>query len=97
MHLTLHFDILIGVVIDPFELRDLDMNYKVELKANYGSNEEYLKATTKIFEDLQENLIDLQQELIKAVTYIYNLDNIKSLEKYTYTERFAVYLIKGSL
>lgn len=46
------------------------------------------------FEDLQENLIDLQQELIKAVTYIYNLDNIKSLEKYTYSERFAVYLIK---
>ena len=62
--------------------------------SNYGSNEEYLKATTKIFEDLQENLIDLQQELIKAVTYIYNLDNIKSLDKYTYSERFAVYLIK---
>lgn len=75
-------------------LKDLDRNYKVELKQNYGSNEEYLKATTKIFEDLQENLIDLQQELIKAVTYIYNLDNIKSLEKYTYSERFAVYLIK---
>lgn len=46
------------------------------------------------FEDLQENLIDLQQELIKAVTYIYNLDNVKTLEKYTYSERFAVYLIK---
>ena len=75
-------------------LRDLDRKYKVELKQNYGSNEEYLKATTKIFEDLQENLIDLQQELIKAVTYIYNLDNIKSLDKYTYSERFAVYLIK---
>lgn len=43
-----------------------------------------MKVTTKIFEDLQENLIDLQQELIKAVTYIYNLDNIKTLEKYTY-------------
>ena len=67
-------------------LRDLDRNYKVELKQNYGSNEEYLKATTKIFEDLQQNLIDLQQELIKAVTYIYNLDNIKSLDKYTYYE-----------
>ena len=80
---------------DGFEiLMDLDRKYKVELKQNYGSNEEYLKATTKIFEDLQENLIDLQQELIKAVTYIYNLDNIKSLDKYTYSERFAVYLIK---
>lgn len=53
-----------------------------------------MKATTKIFEDLQENLIYLQQELIKAVTYIYNLDNNKALDKYTYSERFAVYLIK---
>ena len=59
-----------------------------------ASNENYLKATTKIFEDLQENLIDLQQELIKAVTYIYNLNNNSELEKYTYTERYAVYLIK---
>ena len=75
-------------------LRDLDKKYKFELKQNYDSNEEYLKATTKIFEDLQENLIDLQQELIKGVTYIYNLDNNTALDKYTYSERFAVYLIK---
>ena len=75
-------------------LRDLDKNYKFELKQNYGSNEEYLKATTKVFEDLQENLIELQQELIKGVTYIYNLDNNTALDKYTYSERFAVYLIK---
>jgi len=75
-------------------LRDLDKKYKFELKQNYGSNEEYLKATTKIFEDLQENLIDIQTELKKAVTYIYNLDNNSLLEKYTYSERFAVYLIK---
>lgn len=46
------------------------------------------------FEDLQENLIDLQQELINAVTYIYNLNNDSKLEKYTYSERYAVYLIK---
>lgn len=75
-------------------LRDLDKDYKFELSSNYGSNENYLKATTKIFEDLQENLIDLQQELIKAITYIYNLNNNKELDKYTYTERYAVYLIK---
>ena len=75
-------------------LKDLDKNYKFELSNNYGSNENYLKAITKIFEDLQENLIDLQQELIKAVKYIYNLDNNKALNKYTYSERFAVYLIK---
>ena len=75
-------------------LRDLDKEYKFELKQNYGSNEEYLKTTKKIFEDLQENLIDIKQELIQAVTYIYNLDNNESLEKFTYSERFAVYLIK---
>ena len=73
---------------------DLDENYKFELLDNYGSNENYLKATTKIFDDLQENLINLQGELIKAVTYIYNLNNDSNLEKYTYYERFAVYLIK---
>ena len=75
-------------------LRDLDKDYKFELKQNYGNNVEYLKVTTKIFDDFKENLLDLQQELINAVTYIYNLDNNKLLEKYTYSERFAVYLIK---
>ena len=75
-------------------LKDLDKDYKFELSNNYGSNENYLKAINKIFEDLQRNLIDIQQELIKAVTYIYNLDNNKALDKYTYAERFAVYLIK---
>lgn len=75
-------------------LRDLDKKYQFELKQNYGNNEEYLKATIKIFEDLQENLIDIQEELKNAVTYIYNLDNNSLLEKYTYSERFAVYLIK---
>ncbi len=75
-------------------LKDLDKDYKFELNNNYGTNEDYLKATTKVFEDLQENLIDLQHELIKAVTYIYNLNNNSGLEKYTYTERYAVYLIK---
>ena len=54
----------------------------------------YLKATIKIFEDLQENLIELQLELKNAVTYIYNLYNNSKLEKYTYAERYAVYLIK---
>ena len=38
-------------------LRDLDESYKFELKQNYGNDEEYLKATTKIFEDLHENFI----------------------------------------
>ena len=75
-------------------LRDLDENYKFELKQNYGSNEEYLKATTKIFEDLQDKIIEIQEEFKNAVTYIYNLDNNQLLEKYNCSERFAVYLLK---
>lgn len=75
-------------------LKDLDENYKFELKQNYGSNEEYLKATTKIFEDLQDKIIEVQEEFKNAVTYIYNLDNNQLLEKYTCSERFAVYLLK---
>ena len=75
-------------------LKDLDKDYKFELSNNYGSNESYLKATIKIFEDLQENLFDLQLELKNAITYIYNLNNDSKLEKYTYSERYAVYLIK---
>ena len=75
-------------------LRDLDENYKFELKQNYGSNEEYLKATTKIFENLQDKIIEIQEEFKNAVTYIYNLDNNQLLEKYTCSERFAVYLLK---
>ena len=38
----------------------------------------------EVLKDLQENLIDFQQKLIKAVTYIYNLDNNSRLEKHTY-------------
>ena len=75
-------------------LKDLDENYKFELKQNYGSNEEYLKATTKIFENLQDKIIEIQEEFKSAVTYIYNLDNNQLLEKYTYSDRFAVYLLK---
>ena len=75
-------------------LKDLDENYKFELKQNYGSNEEYLKATTKIFEDLQDKIIEVQEEFKTAVTYIYNLDNNPLLEKYTYSERFAVALLR---
>lgn len=64
-------------------LKDLDEDYKFDLKTNYGSNEEYLKVTTKIFEDLQENLIDLQQELIKAVTYIYKYEKRQTYWKWS--------------
>lgn len=75
-------------------LKDLDENYKFNLKQNYGSNEEYLKATIKIFEDLKDKIIEIQAEFNNAVTYIYNLDNNQLLDKYNCSERFAVYLLK---
>ena len=48
---------------------------------------------------MQEQLTEIQQELINAVTYIYNLDEKEDLKPYSANERYAVYLIthKGSL
>ena len=89
---------IMGLLTD--QLQDiLNFCHEEKIKAVFSGRKEHLsdkvlKAINKIFEDLQRNLIDIQQELIKAVTYIYNLDNNKALDKYTYAERFAVYLIK---
>ena len=80
-------------------LKDLDENYKFDLSNNYESDENYLKETKVIFNNLQDQLIEIQQELINAVTYIYNLDEKEDLKPYSASERYAVYLIthKGSL
>ena len=75
-------------------LKSFYKNYKFELLGNYKSNENYLKNVNTIFEILKYRLLDLQEDLKKAVTYIYNLDNDFILQKYTYSERFVVYLVK---
>ena len=80
-------------------LIDLDENYNFKLSGNYGSDENFLKETKKIFNNLQEKLIHIQEELKNAVNYIYNIDNKEELKPYSSQERYAVYLIKhkGSL
>lgn len=75
-------------------LKELNDKYKFDLNLTYNNDTDYLEATHTIFENLKENLVDLQKELINSIDYIYNLNNVKSLEKYTYSERYAVYLIK---
>lgn len=75
-------------------LKDLNGDYKFEMKNNYGSDEAYLKAVKKIYNDLKEDIIAVQLQFIHAITYIYNTGEIEKLEKYTYTQRYAVYLIK---
>ena len=75
-------------------LKDLDEFYKFDLLASYENDENYLKAMNKIYHDLKDNLIYLQENLIDAVNYIYNIDDIEELRPYTHSERYAVYLIK---
>ena len=53
-------------------LLDLDENYSFKLSGNYGSDENFLKETKNIFNNLQEQLIHIQEELKDAVgEYIY--------------------------
>ena len=80
-------------------LKDIDENYKFELKGSYGNDETYLKETKTIFDNLQYKLIHIQEQLLDAVNYIYNTENLKELKSYSSNERYAVYLIKqkGSL
>lgn len=80
-------------------LKELDENYTFELKNKYKDENEYLKEMEKIFLALQYKIQQVQEEMIKCVTYIYNLDNREELSEYTPSQRFAVYLIKrlGSL
>ena len=75
-------------------LKNLDKGYDFVLKGRYGDDKTYLKETKKIYETLKYKLIEIQKEFVNAVTYIYNLDDDEFLKDYTYTQRYAVYLIK---
>ena len=75
-------------------LKDVDQNYDFKLKGNYGNDESYLKETKKIYENLKEQLIDIQENIKDAVNYIYNIENKEELKNFTYEQRYAVYLIK---
>ncbi len=75
-------------------LKDIDENYKFELKGKYENDEVYLKQMEKIFNDLQDKIQEVQYEIKKFVTYVFNLDEQEELKEYTPSQRFAVYLIK---
>lgn len=75
-------------------LKELDENYKFELKGKYANDEEYIKQMEKIYNDLQDKIQEVQAEMKAFVTYVFNLDEKEELKEYTPSQRFAVYLIK---
>ena len=76
-------------------LREVDSDCKVDLKNNFESDENYLKATKLIYTKLREQIIYIQENIKDAIHYIYNIDEIENLKEFSYAERYAVYLIKN--
>ena len=75
-------------------LKDINKDYHYELKGKYADDKEYLKEMEKIYNELQYQIQQIQEEMTDFVTYVYNLDNKEELQEYTPSQRFAVYLIK---
>ena len=75
-------------------LKDIDEDYDFELKGKYENDVIYLKEMKEIYNELQYKIQEVQEEMKAFVNYVYNLDNIESLNEYTPSQRFAVYLIK---
>ncbi len=75
-------------------LKDIDEDYNFELKGKYENDAVYLKKMQEIYNELQYKIQEVQEEMKVFVNYVYNLDNIESLNEYTPSQRFAVYLIK---
>ena len=67
-------------------LKDLDKNYKFELKEKYGDDETYLKETKKIYNNLKEQLLYVQENIKDSVNYIYNIDENKDLKPFTHSQ-----------
>jgi hypothetical protein len=76
-------------------LKDIDEDYTLELKVKYENDEVYLKEMKKIYNDLQYQIQQIQEEMKAFVTYVFNLDEQEKLKEYTPNQRFAVYLIKN--
>lgn len=76
-------------------LKDIDENCTFELKGKYKGNEEYINEITKIYNNLQYQLQNIQEEMQEFVNYVYNINNKEELKEYTNAQRFAVYLIKN--
>ena len=80
-------------------LKDVNEDYKFELKGKYEDDETYLNETKKIYDNLKEQLIYIQENITDAVNYIYNINENEELKPFTHSQRYAVYLInrKGKL
>ena len=76
-------------------LKEIDENYTFELKGKYADNEEYISKMTKIYNDLQYQIQNIQEEMKEFVDYVYNINGKEELKEYTSSQRFAVYLIKN--
>ena len=75
-------------------LKEIDENYTFELKGKYAKHEEYIDEVTKIYNDLQYQIQNIQDEMKEFVDYVYNINDKEGLKEYTHSQRFAVYLIK---
>ena len=75
-------------------LKDIDIDYNVELRGKYDTDDEYLKEMEKIYNDLKYKIQEIQDEMRSFVTYVFNLDEQEELNGYAPSYRFAVYLIK---
>lgn len=75
-------------------LKDINEDYNFELKGKYENDAVYLKKMQEIYKELQYKIQEVQEEMKSFVNYVYNLDNLESLNEYTPSQRFAVYLIK---
>lgn len=75
-------------------LKDVDEDYNFELKGKYEDDNTYLKETKKIYDNLKEQLIYIQEQITDAVNYIYNINENEELKPFTHSQRYAVYLIK---
>lgn len=76
-------------------LKEIDENYTFELIGKYTDNEEYISKMTKIYNDLQYQIQNIQEEMKEFVDYVYNINGKEELKEYTSSQRFAVYLIKN--
>lgn len=73
-------------------LKEIDENYTFELKGKYAKHEEYINEVTKIYNDLQYQIQNIQDEMREFVDYVYNINDKEELREYTHTEGFVVYL-----
>lgn len=74
-------------------LKNLDNNYNFELKKKYNKDT-YAKEIALVYDKFKAQIIEIQNEILNAVNFIYNINEIDNLKNYTHLERYATLLIK---